>query len=382
MKIGFDAKRAAKNRTGLGNYSRFIVRLLAGRRPQDDFFLYVPDSRRMPYINEIPHTPNLHLRFPMGRVARTMASLWRSWGMTADLDRDGITIYHGLSNELPLNIDRAHCRSVVTIHDLIFRHCPEYYHLIDRLIYDYKFRRACRKADRVIAVSEYTKREIMEYYGTPEEKIDVVYQGCDPVFGKEIPQATLHDVRKRHSLPSRYLLYVGSIEERKNLMLVVKALEEMQRRGSLERLDVKVVAVGRRTAYTKKIEEAVSLLHLEGRFMMCHSVTYSDLPSFYRLATAFVYPSRIEGFGIPMLEAITSGVPAIGCTGSCLEEAGGPDSIYVAPDDHEALASAIERLWTDDGLRRNMIEKGRIYAQNFSDERLGKALEDTYRKLL
>ncbi|MGN1262855.1 MAG: glycosyltransferase [Prevotella sp.] len=156
MKIGFDAKRAVKNRTGLGNYSRFIVRLMTGRQPHNDFFLYVPDKRRMPYLKEMPERSNLHLRFPLGSMARKFGSVWRSWGMTADLDRDGIDIYHGLSNELPLNIDRARCRSVVTIHDLIFKHCPEYYHLIDRLIYDYKFRRACRKADRVIAVSEYT----------------------------------------------------------------------------------------------------------------------------------------------------------------------------------------------------------------------------------
>lgn len=381
MKIGFDAKRAAQNRTGLGNYSRFTVRILSQREPQNEYHIYVPDRRRMPFLGEIPTLAGLHLHFPAGRIWRRLRSLWRVWGVTDDIRRDGIDIYHGLSNELPLNIRSAGCRSVVTIHDLIFLRCPQYYHWIDRHIYDFKFRRACRMADRVVAVSEFTKQEIMRCYGTPAGKIDVVYQGCDPVFAAEVPRDRLEDVSRRYSLPPRFLLYVGSIEERKNLMLVAKALDAMQERCTLERLDVHVVAVGRRTRYTRRIEEYLRLTGLEGRFHFCHGVPYADLPSFYRLATAFVYPSRIEGFGIPMLEAITGGLPAIGCTGSCLEEAGGPDSIYVGPDDAPGLARAVERIWTDGELRRRMAERGRQYAMRFSDERLCRDLMEVYMKL-
>lgn len=381
MKIGFDAKRAAQNRTGLGNYSRFTLRILSQLEPDNEYHLYTPNPRRTPFFHEIPTLDRLHVHFPLTWMWRKLRSLWRVWGVTSDVSRDGMDIFHGLSNELPLNIRRAGCRSVVTIHDLIFLHCPKYYHLIDRMIYNYKFRRACRMADRVIAVSEYTKREIMRYYGTPADKIDVVYQGCDPVFGREIAEETLGRVRKEYALPQRFLLYVGSIEERKNLMLVAKALDVMKERYSLERLDVHVVAVGRRTGYTKRIEEYLDSTGLTSRFHFFHGVPYADLPSFYRLATAFVYPSRIEGFGIPMLEAITAGIPAIGCTGSCLEEAGGPDSIYVSPNDSRELAAAVERLWTDDGLRRRMAERGREYARRFSDERLCRDLMEVYRKI-
>lgn len=378
MRIGFDAKRAAQNRTGLGNYSRFVLRILSQQKPEDEYHLYVPKERRTPYLREIPTIDSLRLHFPPSGLWRKLGSLWRVCGVTADVRRDGIDLFHGLSNELPLSIRRAGCRSVVTIHDLIFKHCPEYYKPIDRMIYDYKFRRACRVADRVIAVSEYTKREIMSYYGTPEEKIDVVYQGCDPVFAQPVAADILEEVSARYGLPRRFVLYVGSIERRKNLMLVARALAGAGRRCG----DVSVVAVGKRTGYTDEIADYVRANGLEGRFHFCHGVTFADLPAFYRLATAFVYPSRIEGFGIPLLEAITSGLPAIGCTGSCLEEAGGPGSIYVDPDDADAMAGAIERVWNDGGLRAGMAEQGRRYAGNFTDERLCRDLRAVYEKTM
>ena len=178
MKIGFDAKRAAQNRTGLGNYSRFVVRTLSEQMPQNDYHLYAPRKSRTPYIGEIPTLGDLGLHFPERAAWRLLPSLWRSRGILADLRRDGIELYHGLSNELPFGISGTGCRSVVTIHDLIFVHCPEYYHPIDRLIYNYKFGRACREADRVVAVSEFTKREVMRYYGVAEEHLRYADKDC------------------------------------------------------------------------------------------------------------------------------------------------------------------------------------------------------------
>lgn len=377
MIIGFDAKRAAQNRTGLGNYSRFVIRILGDSFPDDKQYLYIPNPDKTPYLNEVQRSDNktaFTMRFPKG-MWRRMRSLWRVWGMTGDVKKDNIDIFHGLSNELPLNINNARCRSVVTLHDLIFIHCPEYYHWIDRKIYNYKFRRACRNADRVIAVSEYTKREIMHYYNTPGNKIDVVYQGCDPAFSSPIAKEKLDDVARRYGLPSSFILYVGSIEERKNLMLVAKAM------AMDKGCTTKVVAVGKKTKYVDSIKDYLAQEGIADRFMFMHNVPFADLPSFYRLATLFVYPSRIEGFGIPMLEAISSGVPAIGCTGSCLEEAGGPHSIYVGPDDAEAMAKAISRVVGDKALRGTMISKGYEYAKNFTDEVLARKLHEVYEKL-
>lgn len=374
MRIGFDAKRAAQNATGLGNYSRFVIRILKNHFPEDEQVLYVPNPKKTQHLDKA--ASNTEPRFPQG-IWQRLRSIWRVWGVTSDLKRDRIDLYHGLSNELPLNIRKAGCRSVVTIHDLIFLHYPKYYHLIDRKIYDFKFRLACRNADRVIAVSEFTKREIMKYYGTPEAKIDVVYQGCDPAFAAPVSKEKLDDVALRYSLPRQFILYVGSIEERKNLMLVAKAIAS---RPSAFRH--KIVAVGKRTPYVDEIRQYLEANGIADRILFFHKVPFADLPSFYRLADAFVYPSRIEGFGIPMLEAISSGLPAIGCTGSCLEEAGGPHCIYVDPDDVQAMSAALCRVVSDKELRETMIREGYKYARNFTDEVLAGKVHETYSSIL
>lgn len=386
MNIGFDAKRAAQNRTGLGNYSRFVIRILSEKFAGNQYHLYTPKPHRMPYLQEIPTLKHLFLHFPPQGIWSRIRSLWRVWGITKDIQKDGIQIFHGLSNELPLNIGTPEqrkmkaggkgCKYIVTVHDLIFIHTPQYYHWIDRQIYNFKFRRACRCADRVIAVSEYTKQEIMHYYHTPESKIDVVYQGCDPVFSQEIEEGKLQEVKARYQLPDKFVLYVGSIEERKNLMLVAKAMAELNRRAAIH-----VVAVGRRTAYVDQIQDFLKAQGIDHLFHFYHQVPYADLPSFYKWASTFAYPSRIEGFGIPLLEAISSGVPAIGCTGSCLEEAGGPNSIYVNPDDAKGMANAILRTCTDEPLRQHMISEGKKYALNFSDEKLSHDLMKVYENL-
>lgn len=386
MNIGFDAKRAAQNRTGLGNYSRFVIRILSEKFAGNQYHLYTPKPHRMPYLQEIPTLKHLFLHFPPQGIWSRIRSLWRVWGITKDIQKDGIQIFHGLSNELPLNIGTPEqrkmkaggkgCKYIVTIHDLIFIHTPQYYHWIDRQIYNFKFRRACRCADRVIAVSEYTKQEIMHYYHTPENKIDVIYQGCDPVFSQEIEEGKLQEVKARYQLPDKFVLYVGSIEERKNLMLVAKAMAELNRRAAIH-----VVAVGRRTAYVDQIQDFLKAQGIDHLFHFYHQVPYADLPAFYKWASTFAYPSRIEGFGIPLLEAISSGVPAIGCTGSCLEEAGGPNSIYVNPDDAKGMADAILRTCTDEPLRQHMISEGKKYALNFSDEKLSNDLMKVYENL-
>lgn len=374
MRIGFDAKRAAQNATGLGNYSRFVIRILKNHFPEDEQVLYVPNPKKTQHLDKA--ASNTEPRFPQG-IWQRLRSIWRVWGVTSDLKRDRIDLFHGLSNELPLNIRKAGCRSVVTIHDLIFLHYPKYYHLIDRKIYDFKFRRACRNADRVIAVSEFTKREIMKYYGTPEAKIDVVYQGCDPAFAAPVSKEKLDEVSLRYSLPRQFILYVGSIEERKNLMLVAKAIASRPSAFSH-----KIVAVGKRTPYVDEIRQYLEGNGIADRVLFFHKVPFADLPSFYRLADAFVYPSRIEGFGIPMLEAISSGLPAIGCTGSCLEEAGGPHCIYVDPDDAQAMSAALCRVVSDKELRETMIREGYKYARNFTDEVLAGKVHETYSSIL
>lgn len=373
VRIGFDAKRAAQNRTGLGNYSRFVIDMLLKYAPENEYLFYMPSERKNKLLNiDAPNVKNIYPK----SLWKKFASIWRVWGIKHDIRRDSVDLFHGLSNELPLNIHRQErARSIVTIHDLIFLKFPHYYKPIDRWIYNFKFRRACVNADRIIAVSECTKRDIISCYGIAEDKIDVVYQGCDELFAQPAPDDRKMEVRAKYGLPEKYILYLGSIEERKNLLQLAKALKYVK-------TDISVVAVGKRTSYTKLVDDFVQQNNLSDRFKMIHNAPFADLPSLYQMSSVFVYTSFYEGFGIPILEALNSGVPVIAATGSCLEEAGGEAAIYVSPKDEKELAMRIDEVLNDEALRRCMIEKGRKYASRFTMDKLVGSLLDVYGKVL
>lgn len=373
MIIGFDAKRAAVNFTGLGNYSRYVIDTLAKCCPQHEIKLYIPKPSDNVAYKKLLHNQNVASVLPDTKIAAMNSSAWRSCCMVSQLRRDKVELFHGLSNEIPLGIGKSGIASVVTIHDVIFRHYPRFYGRIDRNIYDYKFKYACRNADRIIAVSECTKRDICEFYQINPDKIDVIYQGCDSIFAREVPESELERVRLAYNLPDKFILNVGTIESRKNVLLAVKALLLIDEQYSL-------VIVGRKTAYIHEIYNFIKTHHLEKRVRFIHDMDLTDLPVIYRLSQIFVFPSRYEGFGIPIVEALTSGVPVVAATGSCLEEAGGPASLYVSPDDVEGMATALQQLLSDEKLRRTMIECGHEYVLRFDSVLMASALLESYRK--
>lgn len=373
--IGFDAKRANANRTGLGNYSRFIIRALKESGSGDRFNLYIPKRKANPEYDELLELPGVHSCLPSNPVWRRLSALWRTFFIASQLKSEGVELFHGLSNELPMGLRRRAIRSIVTIHDLIFELLPECYKPIDRLIYRWKFRSACRRADRVVAVSECTKRDIVRLYGIAPEKIEVIYQGCDEMFSYNYRREEFGVAAHRYNLPERYLLTVGTLEERKNLLEIVQALEHLPEQ-------IHLVAVGRYTPYTAKVEAYASEHGLTHRLHLLHKVAYRDLPLIYGGAEVMAYPSRYEGFGIPIIEALNMGIPVVAATGSCLEEAGGPDTLYVSPDDPKALAQAVERILGDEALRKRMVERGRAYVERFKKEVIAEQMEALYDRVI
>ena len=373
MKIAFDAKRAFQNRTGLGNYSRYVLSILCTYHRDEEYVAYAPRMTDEPQMERLLKEHEcLKAAFPR-KCLNT--ALWRIHGISRDLKRDGIDIFHGLSGELPLTIHKTEIRSVVTVHDLIFLRFPQYYSLIDRHIYAYKMRRACQMADKIVAISECTKRDIVHFFGIKPEKIAVVYQGCDTAFQISDKAMLDEDVCKRYALPHCYILSVGSIEERKNALALVRAL-------SLLPAEVHLVLVGKRTPYTTRVETEAARLHVAERLHVLTNVPFSDLPSIYRQAQVFAYPSRYEGFGIPILEALRSGLPVMAATGSCLEEAGGKGAHYVHPDDTDAMADALQRLLYDEHLRKETMRLGQQHLEQFDDKRQAHQLHQIYQSLL
>lgn len=367
MKIGFDAKRATQNFTGLGNYSRFVINNLAEFYPHNTYCLFSPK----PSIGktEINQAQNIYFAFKSG-----FKPFWRSLGITKDIVKENVLLYHGLSNELPVGIHKTGVKSIVTIHDLIFLKHPEFYPVIDRQIYDIKAKYACRKADRIVAVSECTKKDIVELYGIAPEKIDVVYQGCFSIFNQRVEDNIKQEIIKKHKLPNKYLLSIGSIEDRKNILLIVKALKQIP--------DIHFVAIGRQRKYAEKVKAYAEQNGLTDRVHLLSGIPLNDLPAILQASETFIYPSLYEGFGIPIIEALCSGIPVIGATGSCLEEAGGPHSIYVDPYNEQELADAVNRILSDKDLRKRMIDEGLEYVKRFSDRECTDNLMKIYEKVV
>ena len=368
LKIGFDAKRIVRNGTGLGSYGRTLVNDLAQYPLRLN--LYTPDKGRDDLRTQIVERDNIAFVYP---TSRHFKSYWRSRGIVADLKRDGIQLFHGLSGELPFGIRKSGIKSVVTIHDLIFLRHPEFYNPIDVQIYKWKFRQTIKEADYIIAISECTKRDILEYGGNlvSEDKITLIYQSCSPRFNTSQNYKTSN----LNSKLGRYVLSVGSIEPRKNTMLALKALHHLPD-------DISLVLVGRHTAYTDKLIQYAKANGLEHRLHILHGVPDTDLPALYAGAECFVYPSVYEGFGIPIIEAISCGLPVVACTGSCLEEAGGPDSLYVAPNDAIGMANAIRRSLKGADDREERIQRSMDYIRRFSGTDVAGQVVDVYKRVL
>jgi glycosyltransferase involved in cell wall biosynthesis len=373
MKIGFDAKRALCNQTGLGNYSRYLVLILSKLYPACKLLLFLPKERENDKLNLALAQKNVTTAFPSG-LYRRFASLWRMFGMSADIKKANLNLFHGLTNELPIGIKSAGVASVVTIHDLIFLRFPHFYPFFDRLIYRFKVGYACRKADKIIAISECTKRDINAFYHVPLEKIEVIYQGCDTVFLQKLSAQEKSKVLDKYRLQSGFILNVGTIEARKNLLLIVKALRELPQ-------SVHLVAIGKSTPYRKKVEEYVQANGLTDRVHLLQNVPFEELPAFYQSASVFVYPSYFEGFGIPVIEAISSGVPVVAATGSCLEEAGGDGALYINPDDEKSLSKAVLSIFNNEKLRTELIHNGEKHIEQFSEIKIAKKIMHLYQSL-
>ena len=375
MIIGFDAKRIVRNNTGLGNYCRTLINdMIRCNDSNMKLLLYTPDKGRDVLRNQIIESDNSRFIFPKKKLGKIYKSLWRTKNIVKRLLEDKVQIYHGLSGELPLGLRNSGIKSVVTIHDLIFLRHPEYYHWFDRKMYTWKFHQTIKQADRIIAVSECTKRDILEFGKIDPEKISVIYQSCNPKFTNMPTEGEMETTVKKYDLPERYLLCVGTIEERKNLMLAVRSLRLLPE-------DIHLVAVGKKTKYADKVMETADKTGVSHRLHLLSGVSDDELNVIYKKAEVFVYPSRYEGFGIPIIEAIFCGLPVVASTGSCLEEAGGPDCLYVNPDDTEGMAAAIMQLLNNEEERKRRITSSLEYVQRYKGTNIANAVIEVYKEL-
>ncbi|MBQ6613053.1 MAG: glycosyltransferase family 4 protein [Alistipes sp.] len=359
--LGFDAKYANAQIDDMGSYGRFIVRAVATAYPENAYLrLYTPTQIPNSEYEALTELPNVESMEPDGSLWRRLSTLWRMWRVTKDAQHGDVELFHGLANSLPYGLARKNIRSVVSVHDLQFIRDPKQFNILERIIRYFEVHSACVRADRIIAASEATKRDIHRLLGINPEKVDVVYQGCNPIFSTPVSQADIESVKEKYELPEHYILNVGDIEERKNIGLILDAMAELPE-------DVELVIIGNHTRYSKRIKRRIKSLGLEQRVHI-RNIPLSERPAAYKGADIFIYPSRFEGFALEILEAITVGVPVIATRGSSHEEAGGVKSIYVSPRDCGELAEAIELLRSNPAKCEEMIAAGKNHTRLFRSE--------------
>ncbi|MBR1808432.1 MAG: glycosyltransferase family 4 protein [Paludibacteraceae bacterium] len=368
MIIAFDAKRAFHNYRGLGNYSRDYMRLATIYAPDNRYLLFNP---RHSGLNLMPQLgPSEQEVLPNG-LWRFVPAAWRTFGCTQQICKLHADIYHGLSAELPLGIPH-NIRQVVTVHDAIFIRYPELYSFTYRNIFRQKVLYACRKADIIVAISEQTKQDCIRFFGADEKKIKVIYQGCSNIFRKQKTLTEIENVRRKYSLPDQFLLDVGAIEPRKNLKNLLLAM-------SIAKTSMPLVVIGGTSKYAMQMKQMAAELKLNAMFL--HNVLFADMPAIYRAAHALIYPSLFEGFGIPILEGLCSGIPVLTSTGSCFAETGGDAVLYADPLNPHDIAEKLATVISDENMRSTLRQKAAIQADKFADSVVGENIRQLYLSL-
>src|SRR5688572_17871027 len=356
MRVAIDTRKI--HDFGIGTYIRNLLRQLARIDRDTEYVLLCRE-------------PDLGIAAQLGPNFRTVLESSRNYSVREQFHVPWVLrqlrpdLYHAPHYVLP---PAVRCRSVVTIHDCIHLMFPQY--LPNRLAYAYaraSMWAAARRSDRILTVSEASKRDILHFFNVPPEKIVVVYNAIDEHFWVTPPEERVARVRERYQLDHKFVLYVGNIKPHKNLERIIEAFDEV-RKDDVDG-DLKLLIIGDEISKLPSLRRAVHRhkLHKQVRFL--GYLPDETLAILYRLASVFVFPSLYEGFGLPAVEAMASGTPVVTSNLSSLPEVTGDAAVLVDPYDVDSIAHGIRRVLTDPALAAEMRRKGLERAREFSWER-------------
>ncbi len=366
-----DVSAAVHRRAGLGRYAESLARALHPLAPEEMALFFNRESGVEPLSGlEAQPTRTVALGYKPWRMIVLAA---QGAGLGFDRFFPDARLFHATEHLLP---PFHHLPTVLTVHDLIFRHLPQHHKRLNRWYLNLAMPLYVRRATHLIAVSEATRRDLMAAYGVPAEKITVIYEAADPRFG---PRDALEQqtIRANYGLPPAYFLYLGTIEPRKNLLRLLRAWEPLYLAGEAPPL----VIVGKRGWLSEPFFEAVERSPAREGLILTGYVLDDDLPALIAAATAFVFPSLYEGFGLPPLEAMACGTPVLCSDRSSLPEVVGDAALLFDPTDEEAIRAAMRRIWADEALREALRRRGMARAERFSWRRTAEETLRLYRRL-
>ncbi len=366
MHIGIDARLVYYTQAGIGQYILCLTEALAKIDKEDEFTILKSRKDKSPLTSQA----NFRRRFLWTPSHHPL----EQWTLPLEIGMIGLDILHSPDFIPPF---RRNYNSVITIHDLAFLLYP---HLVARESARYygQIERAVKSTDHIIAVSESTKRDAIRLLGVPEDKITVIYEAANPIFRPIDDQDKLDRSRAKYDLWEDFILFVSTIEPRKNLSNLLRAFHLF-----LDGYDgeAKLVVVGRRGWLFEEVFATLEELDLEEEVIFLGKASIEDLPLLYNTARALAYPSLYEGFGLPPLEAMSCGTPVITSNVSSLPEVVGDAALIVDPQDISGLAKAIGQVLTDEALRKDLIAQGFQRAKMFSWEKAAKETLALYKEL-
>jgi glycosyltransferase involved in cell wall biosynthesis len=369
-RIGIDARKLKD--FGIGSYVRNLVEAIS-RLPESaeyDFRLYVrgEDVDALPPLGD--NFSTVQEDSPGYSVSELTRFSWR-------LMRERLDLFHATHYVIP---PLARARAVVTIHDIIHVLYPQFLPNRAALVYArVMIRRALNRADRILTVSYNTKRDLVDYFGIAPARVEVVYNGVASSFRPDLPREERERVAATYRLPRPYLLFLGGEKPHKNVRNVLRAFAQARRERALPHA---LVLAGPMPKNRSRVEAIISALELDSRVCRPGIVPEQDLPGLYAGADAFLYPTLYEGFGLPVVEAMASGVPVLTSSTSALQEIAGGYALLVDPMDVDAIAKGIVQLATDPARRAELVELGKRRARDFSWERAARRTLQVYAEAL
>jgi glycosyltransferase involved in cell wall biosynthesis len=353
---------------GVSIYSQNLL-LALGKQPHDHCFTV--------FLNDPAFAaPGMEMRRTRWPAHQPLARiLWEQSALPLAMIKGKVDLVHGLVNVLPLATKTP---GVVTVHDLSFLRMPERFPLAKRSYLGQLCQWSAHRARRVIAVSRQTADDLIHFFDLPAQKIEVVYNGVADHFSP----APANGVRSGLDLPERFLLYVGTLEPRKNLERLIEAFAGWRAAAAPQDQDVALVLAGAQGWFYEQIFQRVHALNLSHVVHFPGFVPAETLPDWYRSALAFVYPSLFEGFGLPVLEAMTCGAPVLCSRARSLLEVAGDAALTFAAEDTTALSAALARIVGDASLRQDLRQRGLAQARRFSWARCAAETLSVYEDLL
>ncbi|MFQ5893632.1 MAG: glycosyltransferase family 4 protein [Nitrospinota bacterium] len=373
MRIGLNARYLlAEYRTGVEVYLESLIRHLTLVAPHHEVVLFLGGAKHVPDRLRDLKATFVRSRWPTGNLFSKVA--WEQGGLAQEARSANLDVFHGPYFSLPLR--GADGPMVVTVHDLAFRYYPESFTWRFEVHWRWLFPAVLRRAVRIIAVSENTKTDLVSLMGLAPERVRVTHEGVDAFFHGPVPLEERQERLKAMGVRQPYLLHVSGYARRKNVQVVLQALQLLKERGRLE-YDLVLAGGG---GWPQRIGAEVAALALEDAVRYVGHVSREDLRALYGGAVALVHPSLYEGFGLPPLEAMACGAPVVAANTSSLPEVVGSAGLLVDPRDAEAWAEAIERIVAETALRDGLVALGRERATLFTWERTARQTLAVYQE--